>query len=261
MSPTAHSRSPARIRSSVVSRPADGSRPTVSRPRSSRLARRPVATSTASVESSPSSVTMRKQPSWSTRRSTTPVRTSTPSATSARATTSLDSGSSPPRIRSAVSSRVTATPKRAKTCASSTPIGPAPSTARLSGGSVTRTTSRLVQYDVAGGHELATTVAGLDHDPARAGEPTVPADHGDPGLLQWPHVRGVVPVMVGLTDASGDPAPVGADLDVAGEHGCTPGLREQVGRTDRQLGRGAPGERALPADQAALDGDDPQPRP
>ena len=47
MSPTAHSSSPARICSSVSRNRADGSRPTVSRPRSDRLVRRPAATSSA----------------------------------------------------------------------------------------------------------------------------------------------------------------------------------------------------------------------
>src|SRR4029078_5680196 len=62
--------------------------------------------------------------------------------------TSEASGSSTATRRSATSTTVTSTPYRAKTWATSQPIGPPPSTTSDAGRSVTVTASRLVQYGV-----------------------------------------------------------------------------------------------------------------
>lgn len=74
------------------------------------------------------------------------VRSRTPSARSASARISLASGAKPGRARSAASTRVTATPRRAKACASSQPTGPAPRMANESGAWASSNTMSVVRY-------------------------------------------------------------------------------------------------------------------
>lgn len=78
----------------------------------------------------------------------TPVITRIPSAAKTSSSSRPASGSSPGTRRSPCCTIVTRTPKRASTWAISQPIGPPPSTTAEPGSSVSRTTSRLVQYGV-----------------------------------------------------------------------------------------------------------------
>ena len=127
-----------------------GSSPTVSRPTSARLGLRPAATSSSSASSTcPPPTCTWNTPSCSTRSISTPARTSIPSSRRTVVITSAASGSSLAAIRSASSSRVTCAPYRRNTCASSSPLGPPPTTISRSGTSVTCMVSRLVQYGVA----------------------------------------------------------------------------------------------------------------
>ena len=132
--------------------------------------------------------------------------------------TALVSGSSGPMIRSATSIRVTSTPKRAKVWASSQPIGPPPMTTRLSGSSVRRTTSRLVQNGVSASPSIGRTPgrvpvlsttprrathldlpsAAVDHDPTGSVEAAGAAHDPHPRLLEPLDVAVVVPVVGGL---------------------------------------------------------------
>ena len=84
-----------------------------------------------------------------------------PSLANTSAITALASGSVGPRIRSATSTTVTRTPNRANAWASSAPIGPPPITIRLSGSSVRRITSRLVQNGVAARPSIGGTAGSV----------------------------------------------------------------------------------------------------
>src|SRR5450755_145485 len=112
-----------------------GSRPTVSRPRSSVRGRRPTATtiSLPSTRSPSLKSTVTLAPSRRTARASTPTRTSTPRSTSAACNCSPANGSSRVSKRSAASSNVTVEPSALYACAISTPTAPPPSTTRLRG--------------------------------------------------------------------------------------------------------------------------------
>ena len=69
----------------------------------------------------------------------------TPSRANRACTTSAASGSSRGRMRGAISSSVTSLPKRAKACASSQPMGPAPITASREGSLVREKTVSFVR--------------------------------------------------------------------------------------------------------------------
>ena len=149
-SPIAHSRSPARIRSSTATVWASGSSPTVSRPSSLTRARRPTATSSSAdrTDVPSSSLTSTPSPSRATCTAFAPSRSSAPSARSSAPTTSPASGSSGGSSRSVPSTTVTRDPKRANICASSRPIAPPPSTVSDSGAVRAAIASRLVQCGV-----------------------------------------------------------------------------------------------------------------
>ena len=200
-------------------------------------------------------------PSWSTRVISTPVTTSMPSRWKTSPISCADSGSSGPRMRSRTSTTVTRTPNRAKAWASSAPMAPPPITTRLAGSSVSRITSRLVQYGQPVDRRHGRLGAGVeenaarrdvrrpvDGDPARAVEAAVPADDLDARLLQPGGVGLVVPVVGGLlVDPVRDQPVVGRRVDPPARVVAI-GLGERVGRPDDHL-EDAAVERALAPDQ------------
>ena len=86
------------------------------------------------------------------------MRTTTPSARSVSSRTAELRGWSLGLTRGCEATSVVGTPKRAKTWAISTPVGPAPSTTRLAGSSRVLVASRLVQGVMASRPSMAGTV-------------------------------------------------------------------------------------------------------
>src|SRR5215472_9470986 len=147
-SPTAQTPPVTRMWASVRIHRAVESSPTVSIPRPSRLALRPVATNSRSaVTASPvASVKVIPLPSSDAPTASAPTRTLTPSRSRTSATVCPASGSSSGSSRSSASTTVTATPKRAKTWPSSRPTAPPPRTINEAGRLSASMASWLVQY-------------------------------------------------------------------------------------------------------------------
>ena len=116
-----------------------------------------------------------------------------------------------------------------------------------------------VEQDAAGGAQLRRGAVLLDLDHAGPGEPAVAAHDPDAGVLERLDVLVVGPVVVGLPDPRRDQRPVRPDPGLAGEPVPTVHLGDQVRGPDHQLGRRAPPERALAADQRLVDADHVQP--
>ena len=102
---------------------------------------------------------MKASPSWATRSAPTPARTVMPSDSNVAASTVEASGSSSARMRSAASTTVTSTPKRAITWLSSQPMAPPPSTMIDAGSSVASMISWLVQKGVPASPSMGGTAA------------------------------------------------------------------------------------------------------
>ncbi len=174
------------------------------------------------------------------------------------------------RIRSAPSITVTATPKRAKTWVSSTPIAPPPSTTSEAGSVSTRIASWFVQNGVparpsiggtSGTVPVATTMP-FDASNSRSPTSTVfgpvivacSRTNVTPFFDQAVDRDLVVPVVGRLVaDPLRHRSPVGLDRRRTG-HAVDPArLGDQVGGADHHLARDAPVVRALAADQPRLD--------
>ena len=199
-----------------------------------------------------------------------------PSSANAFSSTSEASGSSFAISRSAISTTVTSTPNREKTCANSQPIGPPPSTTTDPGSSVAATASRLVQYGVPCrpvDRRRGRLGAGVEHDalaggvrraahtdPAGTGEHAPAAHEAGAAVLEPLDRDGVVPVVGGLvTDPLGHRGPVGLDLRGAAEVGDPARVGDHVRGRDHHLRRHAAVVGALAADQPVLDPDDVEP--
>ncbi len=148
ISPTAHTRSVTRMRSSTGTNRCDGTTPIVSTRSPARSVRRPVATNSRSALSWVPSVSSTTTPPSVPERideAATPVWTAMPSASKVSRRRAPDSGSSSGSRRSWASTSVTSVPNLAITCDSSEPIAPAPRTIIDSGSSFASITSWLVQ--------------------------------------------------------------------------------------------------------------------
>ena len=269
MSPIAQSRSPTRICSSGSSERALGSRPTVSRPMSARLGRRPAATSSASASRSSPSTTRRKPPSCDTRSTFTPVRTSIPSRAKAPRTTSDDSGSSraedpvgalehgdphpepAERLRELEPDRTAADDGEA--------LGRFGHPHHLAVGPVRRVRQAFDRRDArlgAGVEDHAArrdVLVVVDPHPALADQPPVAPDEPRSCRLQPLDRDLVVPVVGGLVaDPGRDRAPGGTDVGVAGQVVDAPRLRQGVGRPDHHLRGDAAVVGALAPDQPPI---------
>ena len=197
-------------------------------------ARRPVATSTSSPRSSPSSVVSTTSPP-SRRAAVTPVpsRTSTPASRRDAATASQAAGSSGASSRSPCSTIVTCDPSARHAVASSHPTTPPPTISSRPGASFALVASRGVQGSMSRSPSIGGTAAdepvhtatacravsrGLgavgvgDHDRPLAVEPAGAAEQVDAGSVHPLDLRGVVPV-------GGEPVAAGerrGDVLVAG---------------------------------------------
>ena len=144
-SPAAHTVGPACSLSSVTTRPLSSCTPAVSSPSPSVAGLRPTATSRCEPATLVPSARCSTGPAEA-RTTWAPVRRETPSRSSTAVTAACASGSSRPRIVGAPSTTVTRDPSRRNAWASSTPIGPPPSTSRCSGSSRSENTVRLSRY-------------------------------------------------------------------------------------------------------------------
>src|SRR5450755_1348744 len=220
-----------------------GSRPTVSRPRSSVRGRRPTATtiSLPSTRSPSLKSTVTLAPSRRTARASTPTRTSTPRSTSASCNCSPANGSSRVSKRSAASSNVTVEPSALYACAISTPTAPPPSTTRLRGILRAVVTSRLV-------HGLASA------SPEIAG---IASNQRDTPVLEPRNRTRVIHVVNDLLPARKHSVDVDLTAHGLGRARNAARLGQRVSRTQQRLRRHARIKGALATHELGLDDGNP----
>ena len=270
MSPMAHSLSPARIRSSVSTVFASGSRPTLSSPTSRMLLLRPAATSSRSASTRRSPAVRTKVPSCSTRSTSTPVCTVMPSASKSRVmqlarlglldreqpVVGLDHGDVDPeagdRLRQLAADRAAAEDDQA--------AGQLGDLHDVAVGPV-----RRVRQAVDRQHEGLG--AGVEHDAPGRLVLARPRPRRRPGATSrpWPRTSrtpaswtalalasSVQPLVASSVMRRGRARPVGLDRRRAGEVVGPVDHGDVVGGPDHQLAGGAPVERALAAHQVHL---------